>query len=120
MNDSVWILERSYGFTPRYLAARDQNGAIVGVFPLMLTRGLLTKRRLRSLPITPVGGEPFYWLGVWFGVYPSWETLGAQLVAGGFVLGSFFVAKELKVRRPGRRAARRAVPAQPTREPVRS
>jgi high-affinity iron transporter len=72
------------------------------------------------LPITPIGGEPPYWLGVWFGVYPTCETLGAQLVAAGFVIGSYFVAQEVRVKRPGRRAQRRAAVASPTREPVRS
>ncbi|HEY6693581.1 MAG TPA: FTR1 family protein, partial [Solirubrobacteraceae bacterium] len=97
------------------------TGVMIGfVLVVMVGQTARTMQGVGWLPITPVGGEPPYWLGVWFGVYPSWETLGAQAVAAVFVLGSFFVAKELKVKRPGRRAARRAVPAQPTREPVRS
>jgi high-affinity iron transporter len=60
------------------------------------------------LPISPIGAEPPYWLGVWFGVYPTWETIGAQVVAAVFVIGSYFVAQELKVKRPGRRARQRA------------
>ena len=51
---------------------------------------------------------------MWFGVYPTWETLGAQLASAVFVIGSFFLAKELKVKRPQRRARRsRAVVAKP-------
>ena len=97
------------------------TGVMIGfVLVVMVGQTARTMQGVGWLPITPVGGEPPYWLGVWFGVYPSWETLGAQAVAAVFVLGSFFVAKELKVKRPGRRAARRAVPAQPTREPARS
>jgi high-affinity iron transporter len=98
------------------------TGVMIGfVLIVMVGQTARTMQGVGWLPITPIGGEPPYWLGVWFGVYPSWETLGAQLAAGAFVIGSFFVAKELKVRRPGRRAARRhAGVAQPTREPVRS
>jgi high-affinity iron transporter len=97
------------------------TGVMIGfVLVVMVGQTARTMQGVGWLPITPVGGEPPYWLGVWFGVYPSWETLGAQGVAAVFVLGSFFVAKELKVKRPVRRAARRAVPAQPTREPARS
>ena len=98
------------------------TGVMIGfVLVVMVGQTARTMQGVGWLPITPIGGEPPYWLGVWFGVYPSWETLGAQVLAGVFVIGSFFVAKELKVKRPGRRAAaRREAPAQPQREPVRS
>ncbi|HEY7076413.1 MAG TPA: FTR1 family protein, partial [Solirubrobacteraceae bacterium] len=91
------------------------TGVMIGfVLVVMVGQTARTMQGVGWLPITPIGGEPPYWLGVWFGVYPSWETLGAQLAAAVFVIGSFFVAKELKVKRPGRRAQRRAAVAQPT------
>ena len=97
------------------------TGVMIGfVLVVMVGQTARTMQGVGWLPITPIGAEPPYWLGVWFGVYPSWETLGAQFVAAGFVIGSFYVAKELKVKRPGRRAAKRAAPAQPKQEPVRS
>jgi high-affinity iron transporter len=97
------------------------TGVMIGfVLVVMVGQTARTMQGVGWLPITPIGGEPPYWLGVWFGLYPSWETLGAQIVAAVFVIGSFFVAKELKVRRPVRRAQRRAAPAPPKREPVRS
>ncbi len=98
------------------------TGVMIGfVLVVMVGQTARTMQGVGWLPITPIGGEPPYWLGVWFGVYPSWETLGAQVLAGVFVIGSFFVAKELKVKRPGRRAAaRHAAPSPPPREPVRS
>ena len=37
----------------------------------------------------PVDDEFPYWSGLWFGVYPTWETLGAQLAAAVFVIGSY-------------------------------
>jgi high-affinity iron transporter len=33
------------------------------------------------------------WAGLWFSVFPTVETLGAQAVAGAIVIGSYFVAK---------------------------
>ena len=33
------------------------------------------------------------WMGVWFSVFPSVETLAAQCIAGVLVLGSYFVAR---------------------------
>ena len=70
------------------------TGVMIGfVLVVMVGQTARTMQGVGWLPITPIGGEPPYWLGVWFGVYPSWETLGAQVVAAVFVIGSFFVAQ---------------------------
>ena len=54
---SAWaeVLERSYGHHPRYLALEGPSG-LDGVLPLMLTRGILKGRRLRSLPVVNAAG----------------------------------------------------------------
>jgi high-affinity iron transporter len=98
------------------------TGVMIGfVLVVMVGQTARTMQGVGWLPITPIGGEPPYWLGVWFGVYPTWETLGAQIVAAVFVIGSYFIAQEVRVKRPGRRAAqRRGAVAPPKREPVRS
>jgi high-affinity iron transporter len=51
------------------------------------------------------------WMGLWFSVFPNVETVVAQAAAAILVVGSYFVAEELKVRRPRRRGARAAVRA---------
>jgi high-affinity iron transporter len=33
------------------------------------------------------------WAGVWFSIFPTWETLGAQLIAAALVVGSYLVAR---------------------------
>jgi hypothetical protein len=62
---SAWLksLRREYGQCPTGLALIDDAGEVSGVLPLILTRGLpfarsnpVTRRRLSSLPRTPVGG----------------------------------------------------------------
>jgi high-affinity iron transporter len=40
------------------------------------------------------------WMGSWFEIYPYWETIGAQVLAGLLVVGSYFLAEYVKVRRP--------------------
>jgi high-affinity iron transporter len=51
-------------------------------------------------------------MGSWFEMYSYWETLAAQLLAALFVVGSYYLAEYLKVRRPHSRGesavARRA------------
>jgi high-affinity iron transporter len=52
------------------------------------------------------------WMGAWFELYSTWETLAAQALAALFVVGSYVVAEEMKVRRPRRAGVRPAVRAQ--------
>jgi len=40
------------------------------------------------------------WIGFWFAIYPTVETLTAQAVAAALVLGSYFIVKaQLRRRR---------------------
>jgi len=51
------------------------------------------------------------WWARWFEVVPTWETLGAQLLAAGLVVGSYFLAEHVKVRALRRRGEAPAVRA---------
>jgi high-affinity iron transporter len=46
------------------------------------------------------------WLGAWFEIYSVWETLVAQVLAALFVIGSYYAAEYVKVKRPKRRGQR--------------
>jgi high-affinity iron transporter len=50
-------------------------------------------------PIHPLGLSLPYWLGTWFGVYPTLEGLLLQLLVPSVILGSYFAAEGLKRRR---------------------
>ena len=70
---------------------------------------------MTTLPIHIPG-----WLGLWLAIFPNVEGLVAQLLAGVFVVGSYFLAEYIKVRRPAKRGeipARRAEVA-PAPDPV--
>jgi high-affinity iron transporter len=68
---------------------------------------------------TPLGVTFPAWLGTWFATFPNVEGVVAQVGAGAFVLGSYFVAGELRVRRPQRRGEQPAVVLnQPPRSPA--
>ena len=46
------------------------------------------------LPVTPIIGLAVpYWLGSWFGVYPTWQTCLGQVAAATFVLASYYLAR---------------------------
>jgi high-affinity iron transporter len=88
------------------------TGVLVGLVLVVMTGG--TALTFSELGWLPQHETPFAvpgWLGSWFEIYPYWETLAAQAIAGLFVVGSYHLAEYLKHRRPQARglvAARRA------------
>jgi high-affinity iron transporter len=64
------------------------------------------------LPSHPTPFSVPEWMGSWFEIYPYWETIGAQLLAGALVVGSYLLAEHVKVRRRVRRGERPAVRAE--------
>ncbi len=63
------------------------------------------------LPTTPTAfAVPMAW-STWLGVFPTWEGIFAQAGSLVFVLGSYFAAREIQVKRPRRRAMAAATTA---------
>ena len=88
------------------------TGVLVGVVLVVMIGG--TALTFMDLGWIPRHELPFSlpgWLGSWFEIYPYYETIAAQLLAAGFVIGSYYLAEYLKVTRPGRRGERPAVRA---------
>ena len=51
------------------------------------------------LPIHPLRWLSLpYWLGMWFGLYATWEGLALQAAAAVFVIGSYFLAERVQRR----------------------
>ncbi len=69
------------------------------------------------IPTTPIGVQIPGWAGQWFSLFGNVETIVAQLVAVGIVVGSYFAAQYLRVWRPRRRGLEPASIA--SRPPVR-
>ena len=85
------------------------------VLVVMVGQTARTMQGTGWIPITPIDIDIPFWMGLWLGVYPTIETIGAQILAFAFVLGSYFLAQEVKVRRPRRKAlsAVASAPAEP-------
>jgi high-affinity iron transporter len=88
------------------------TGVLVGaVLVVMIGGTALTFSELGWLPQHPTPFTVPEWMGSWFEMYSYWETLGAQVFAAAFVVGSYYLAEYVKVRRPrslGETPARRA------------
>ena len=99
----VFALERKLPYKKMLVV----TGVFIGfVLVVMVGQTARTMQGTGWLAITPIdiGVKP--WMGVWFGVFPTWETIGAQIAAAVFVIGSYFLAREVRVKRPMRRARR--------------
>jgi high-affinity iron transporter len=74
------------------------TGVLLGAVLLVMVGEEAQEMQLAGwLPTTPVGVAIPNWLGVWFSLFPTRETLVAQLVAAVIVLGSYFGGQYLMV-----------------------
>jgi high-affinity iron transporter len=96
------------------------TGVMIGfVLVVMIGGTAATFQDLGWLPKHSIGVAIPDWAGRWFEVYPTVETIAVQLMAGLFVVGSYFAAEHFKVRRPAKRGERPAVRAEaPPRQQV--
>jgi high-affinity iron transporter len=88
------------------------TGVLIGVVLVVMIGG--TAATFQDLGWLPQHDLPFAvpgWLGAWFEIYPTYETIAAQLLAAAFVVGSYLLAEHVKVRRPQRRGEQPAVRA---------
>ncbi len=79
------------------------------VLAIMVGKTARTLQGVGWLPITPVDIDVPYWMGLWLGVFPTVETIVAQVASVVFVIGSYFLAERLRTR--GRRRAPAPAPA---------
>jgi high-affinity iron transporter len=73
------------------------TGILLGVVLLvMVGEQAQEMQRAHWIPTTPIAFLETYipgWMGLWFAVFPTVETLVAQLIAAVLVIGSYFAAR---------------------------
>ncbi|HEU4973557.1 MAG TPA: FTR1 family protein [Baekduia sp.] len=88
------------------------TGVLIGVVLVVMVGG--TALSFQDLGWLPRHDLPFAvptWMGSWFEVYGTYETIAAQILAALFVIGSYYAAERMKVKAPiarGEQPARRA------------
>src|SRR3954451_8881499 len=98
------------------------TGVLLALVLVVMTGGTaLTFQDLGWLPSTPLPFAVPGWLGSWFEIYGTYETIACQLIAAIFVVGSDVLPTEMRAKRPQRRGelAARRPEAPPVREPAR-
>jgi high-affinity iron transporter len=73
------------------------TGILLGVVLLVMVGEQAQEMQLAQwIPTTPIAFLETYiprWMGLWFAVFPTVETLVAQLIAAVLVIGSYFAAR---------------------------
>jgi high-affinity iron transporter len=73
------------------------TGILLGVVLLVMVGEQAQEMQLAKwIPTTPIAFLESYipgWMGLWFAVFPTVETLVAQLIAAVLVIGSYFAAR---------------------------
>ena len=78
------------------------TGVMIGVVLIVMTGNTVrTMQGVGWAPITSIDVQIPYWAGLWFGIYPTVETIVAQFAAAAFVVGSYFLAE--RMRKPGKK-----------------
>ena len=74
------------------------TGVMLGLVLLVMVGEQAQEMQLaRWLPTTPIASLQHVipnWMGLWFAVFPTVETLAAQVIAAAIVVGSFFLARQ--------------------------
>ncbi len=88
------------------------TGIMLGVVLVVMVGGSArTLQDVGWLSTTPLGVSFPDWWARWFEVVPTVETLVAQALAAALVIGSYYAAEYVRVRRPSRRGEQPAVRA---------
>ncbi|HEY5813510.1 MAG TPA: hypothetical protein VIT23_12760 [Terrimicrobiaceae bacterium] len=87
-----------------YRRMLELTGILLGVVLLvMVGEQAQEMQQANWIPTTKIEWlEPYTpeWMGLWFSVFPTVETLAAQAIAVALVVGSFFLAKKAKRKEP--------------------
>ncbi|MBZ0294035.1 MAG: FTR1 family protein [Anaerolineae bacterium] len=81
-----------------YMHMMVATGVLIGGVLLILVGNTVRVMQVVGwIPVHPIAGVNFpFWWGQWFGVYPTWEGIFAQIGAAVFVIGSYYLAKYQK------------------------
>ena len=91
----TFALERKLPYKKMLVA----TGVLIAVVLVVLVGNTArTMQGVGWLAIHPIEIELPLWMGTWLGVYPTVETLSAQLLAFVFVVGSYFAAEWMRKR----------------------
>jgi high-affinity iron transporter len=111
---ATFVLERKLPYRKMLIVT---GVLLTAVLVVMMGKTVRVMQGVGWVPITPIDVQTPYWAGIWLGVFPTVETMLAQLGGFVFVIGSYFLAERLKHRGRGRGARSAPLGGQSQAEP---
>ena len=99
---ATFVLERKLPYKKMLIVT---GVLLTVVLVVMVGKTARTLQGVGWLPITPLDIDPPYWMGLWLGIFPTVETIVAQIAAALFVVGSYVLAERVRTRGRRTRAA---------------
>lgn len=110
----TFVLQRRLPYMKMFIATAVLIGVVLVT---MVGNTVHVMQKVGWMSLHPIRGLDIpYWMGLWFGLFPTWEGIGWQVAAAVFVIGSYYLAeflrsKERKERRKGAgRASENSLP----------
>ncbi|MEM9775686.1 MAG: FTR1 family protein, partial [Chloroflexota bacterium] len=92
----TFLLQRRLPYMKMFMVTAVLIGAVLLI---MVGNTIHVMQRVGWMSVTPIRWLDIpYWMGLWFGLFPTWEGIGFQFGAGVFVIGSYYLAEYLKER----------------------
>ncbi|MEM8862113.1 MAG: FTR1 family protein, partial [Chloroflexota bacterium] len=92
----TFLLQRRLPYMKMFMVTAVLIGAVLLI---MVGNTIHVMQRVGWMSVTPIRWLDIpYWMGLWFGLFPTWEGIGFQFAAGAFVIGSYYLAEYLKER----------------------
>jgi len=110
---ATFVLERKLPYKKMLIVT---GVLLTAVLVVMMGKTVRVMQGVGWVPITPIDFETPYWAGIWLGIFPTVETMLAQVGGAVFVIGSYFLAERLKHRRRRPRLAPLGGEPQPERD----
>lgn len=95
-----WVIFRLHKNLP-YMKILIITGVLMGVVLLQMVGSTVHIMQVVGwVPIHLVTGLQIpFWLGTWFGIFPTWEGLSLQFISAVFVIGSYYLAESIRKKR---------------------
>ncbi|MEM7331136.1 MAG: FTR1 family protein [Chloroflexota bacterium] len=92
----TFVLQRRLPYMKMFVA----TAVLIGlVLVTMVGNTIHVMQKVGWMSLHPIRGiEIPYWMGLWFGLFPTWEGVGWQVAAATFVIGSYYLAEFLRRR----------------------
>ena len=107
---ATFVLERKLPYKKMLIVT---GVMLTVVLAIIVGKTARTLQGVGWLPITPVDIDVPYWMGLWLGIFPTVETIAAQVASVAFVIGSYMLAERMRRRPAGRPAPSRPVEERP-------